>query len=139
MTMTRLYSSLLGQHSPSTAPGLVETVQTYEGYVTLIFVDGQLVESLYKQEFEPTLLKRSFIQKACSISGVDEDSLRFVFIDWHAYGLRCAKQAGAFYDANEYEDYASLLNAFQAWGRSSAQPFEARSLGVGIRDLEAMF
>lgn len=122
-------STVYNLHFTPVEKGLVEIMDVYGGSYFAIAVDGQIIENIFKESFEPTVLKRKFIKKCCEVSGQTEDKLVFVLVDW--YGAAVDDN----YDSNEYlDDYQNYLNHISQNGLLQTTDF--RLLAVGVEQLE---
>lgn len=101
--MNTIYSIYKKQPVPK---GLVEIINLYENKYFHIAIDGVIIESTHKESFESTVLKRSFIEKCVKHSGVSENDLFFVIIDWIDLGDENIPD----YDANDFEEYDQFID-----------------------------
>lgn len=118
-------------------PGLVEIINMYDNRYFSIAIDGQIIRTTYKESYESTVLKRAFIKECVKISGVDEDNLQFVYIDWESFG----EENLVNYDANDYDEYQNMIDVFSIhpniqfkWRDKYRQFVEV--LATGIDELE---
>lgn len=126
-------SSLLNPSLALPARGLVEIIDVHGGSYFHIYVDGHLADSIYKDGFEATVLSRRFIKSAVKLSGVKEEQLCFVRVDWYIHGFNAMKGA---YDANNFNAYPSYAAAHLAAGSPPAKTYHCRLLAIGIGALE---
>ena len=118
-------------------PGLVEIINMYDNRYFSIAIDGQIIRTTYKESYEATVLKRAFIKECVKISGVDEDNLQFVYIDWESFG----EENLVNYDANDYDEYQNMIDVFsihpnvQFKWRDKYREF-VKVLATGIDELE---
>lgn len=111
--------------------GLVEIIDTYDNNYYVLAIDGQVIETTYKQSYEKAVLKRSFIKQCCEISGLNEEELSFVFINWEQFGDDNTPD----YDCNDYlDDYHPYMNCITHYGPLPAKYIEF--LATGITELE---
>lgn len=133
MTQT-IYSIYKNEESK---PGLVEIINMYGGNYYSIAIDGEIIRTTYKESYESTVLKRAFIKECVKASGVDEDNLRFVYINWEEFGNTNLSN----YDANDYEEYENILEVFsnnpttQFQWKDKYSVF-VKELATGIDELE---
>lgn len=114
----------------SVKKGLVEIIDVHDSNYYVIALDGKIIEMTYKQSYEQTVLKRSFIKQCTIVSDVDEESLVFVLIDW--YDLFCAEND---YDANDYlQDYSAFIEKLKDSQVNAADAIEF--VACGITELE---
>lgn len=118
-------------------PGLGEIINMYDNRYFSIAIDGQIIRTTYKESYESTVLKRAFIKECVKISGVDEDNLQFVYIDWESFG----EENLVNYDANDYDEYQNMIDVFsihpnvQFKWRDKYREF-VKVLATGIDELE---
>ena len=117
-------------------PGIVEIINMYDGRYYSIAIDGQIIAKTQKESYEKTVLKRSFIKKCSKISGVDENNLIFVHIDFEEFGDTNMTD----YDANDFDEYSEFTDFFNqnpnikfVWATYS--PF-VKILATGIDNLD---
>lgn len=134
--MTQTVYSIYTNTPPQ--PGVVEILNMYDNRYFSIAIDGQIISTTYKESYESTVLKRSFIKKCVKISGVNEDKLQFVYIDWESF---FEENFIDNYDANDYDEYSSIIHAFASnpntqfqWKTQYIKFVEV--LAIGINELE---
>lgn len=133
--MTQTVYSIYLKSQPN--PGVVEIINLYDNRYFSLAIDGQIIATTEKQSYESTVLKRSFIKNCVKISGVDEDNLQFVYINWEDF----CETNGYDYDANNYDEYESIIEALLQnpnqnflWRDKYSQFIKV--LAVGIDNLE---
>lgn len=133
--MNQTIHSIYSKSQPQ--PGVVEIINLYDNRYFALSIDGQIIATTSKESYESTVLKRSFIKQCVKISGVDEDSLQFIYIDWEEF---CEANI-SHYDANDYEEYDNFIQVFlqnpnQNFQWSSKYFQFVKILAVGISNLE---
>lgn len=111
--------------------GLIEIINLYEHNYYILALDGKVIEEIYKDSFETTVLKRSFINPCCKKAGVLENELHFVKIDWHNF----ASQVIDDYDANDFfGSYKGFINFLDEHGNIWENC--VKHIAKGINELE---
>lgn len=130
--MKTIYSVYKNEPIPK---GLVEIINTYDNRYHEIAIDGEIIDSTYKQGFEQTVLKRSFIKECVKKSGVSEDELQFVIINWE----NLADTIVPDYDANDfgnYQDFIDFLDQNPSIQWTDKYGSFVKELALGVKQLE---
>ncbi len=111
--------------------GLVEIFHTHdEGYYA-VALDGQMLLDIHKNDsVASSVMSRSFMKECKKISGIDEDKLHFVFIDWFDF----AQVLDENYDANDFDEYPAYLDFVASNGSPNTK--HVKYLGQGIEKVE---
>ena len=118
--------------------GVVEIINLYDHRYFEIAIDGFIIESLYKRSFESTVVKPSFIKQCVEHSGVSEDKLLFVIVEWMDLGDENMPDYDA-NDCNEYDQFIDLLTATPniKWKNKLGRSF-VKEFATGIEQLEKL-
>lgn len=113
--------------------GIVDIVDIHDRNYFNIFLDGELVEQIYKDDWIPKVLKRSFINNCVKKSGVDAENIRFVLFDLYLFGETLLPD----YDSNDYESYDDIISAVKKHpGAKPTYGNYVEFLATGISELE---
>jgi hypothetical protein len=126
--------NLINQTETLVGSGIVDVVNVYDFRYFNIYLDGELIDEIRKDEPWKTILKRSFIKECVTKSGVDEEQLKFVLFDLYDFG----EDLEPHYDANDYDNYADILNLIKKHpgAKGKYRPY-AEIFAIGITELEA--
>ena len=123
-------TTLISQTTSS--KGIVEIVSYYDASYNGIYIDGELITTT-EDGFITELISRKVIKQCVAHSGVSDDALVFMYVDFESYGRKVLTD----YDANDYlGDYAATLAVVQTHGPIPSQGGRVQCIATGIDALE---
>lgn len=114
--------------------GIVDIVDIHDGNYFNIFLDGELIDTVYKNSWGTTVLKRSFIQKCVKKSGVDAENLRFILVDLYLFGETQTPD----YDSNDYGSYSAIISLIKKYPHAPKPRYGnyVELIATGVTELE---